>query len=56
MPVLGLGGDRSWGPEIVAMLKEIADDVRGGSVADCNHWLADERPAETATALLTFLD
>jgi pimeloyl-ACP methyl ester carboxylesterase len=55
MPVLGLGGDRRWGSEIVAMLEEFADDVRGGSVADCDHWLAEERPTETANALLTFL-
>jgi pimeloyl-ACP methyl ester carboxylesterase len=54
-PVLGVGGDRRWEPEIVAMLEEFADDVWGGSVADCKHWLAEKRPAETADALLTFL-
>lgn len=55
IPALGLGGDGRWGPEIVAMLKEFAEDVRGGSVADCNHWLPEERPEETARALLSFL-
>jgi pimeloyl-ACP methyl ester carboxylesterase len=55
MPVLGLGGDQRWGEQIVPMLKEFAANVRGGSIVDCNHWLAEERPAETADALLKFL-
>lgn len=55
IPVLGLGGDRRWGPEIVAMLQEFAADVRGGSIRDCMHWLPEERPAETAEQLLAFL-
>lgn len=55
MPVLGLGGDRRWGPEMVEMLEEFATNVTGGSVQDCNHWLAEERPNETADALLHFL-
>ncbi len=55
MPVLGLGGDGRWGPQIVAMLQEFAEDVRGGSIVDCNHWLPEERPRETADALLAFL-
>lgn len=54
-PVLALGGDRRWGPNMVDMLKEFGSNVRGGSIADCNHWLPEERPTETAEALLKFL-
>lgn len=36
------------------MLEEFAINVTGGSVKDCNHWLAEERPDETADALLIF--
>jgi hypothetical protein len=48
-------GDWRYGPEIVAMLQEFATDVSGGSVADCSHWVPEQRPGETAEALLKFL-
>jgi len=55
IPVLALGGDHRYGPTIVATLEEFATDVSGGSVTDCAHWLPEERPAETAGAVLKFL-
>lgn len=55
IPVLALGGDQRWGPDMVRMAEELASDVRGGSVVDCNHWLAEERPEELSAALLDFL-
>lgn len=55
LPVLALGGEHRYGASIVAMLQEFATDVRGGSIADCGHWLPEERPAHTAHALLAFL-
>jgi pimeloyl-ACP methyl ester carboxylesterase len=36
------------------MLEEFATIVSGGSIPECGHWLAEERPAETAEALLKF--
>ena len=55
VPVLALGGDHRYGPQIVAMLKEFATDVSGGSIANCAHWLPEERPGEIADAVLKFL-
>jgi len=55
IPTLALGGDRRWGPDMVAMLSEFSRNVTGGSIARCNHWLPEERPRETAEALLAFL-
>lgn len=54
IPVLALGGDHRWGPKIVAMLEEFATNVSGGSIPNCGHWVVEERPAETAEALLKF--
>jgi pimeloyl-ACP methyl ester carboxylesterase len=54
IPVLALGGEHRWGPKIVAVLKEFATNVSGGSIPECGHWVAEERPAETADALLKF--
>ena len=55
MPVLALGGQHNYGERMTAMLQEFAVDVSGGSIAGCAHWLAEERPAETAGALIAFL-
>ena len=55
IPVLALGGDHRWGAQMVPMLEEFATNVSGGSIADCGHWVAEERPAETVAALLAFL-
>jgi pimeloyl-ACP methyl ester carboxylesterase len=40
---------------MIAMLEEFASDVSGGSIADCAHWLAEERPNEITDAILAFL-
>jgi pimeloyl-ACP methyl ester carboxylesterase len=55
MPVLGIGGAASFGPIMDAHLREIADDVRTVSVADCGHWVPEEQPAAFTEALLKFL-
>ncbi len=55
MPVLALGGQYSAGPTIVATAQLIADDVRGGSVPDAGHWLAEENPDYLLGQLLDFL-
>lgn len=55
MPVLALGGEHNYGPVIVPMLQEFAIDVSGGIIAGCGHWLPEERPVETADAILEFL-
>lgn len=55
IPVLATGGDRRWGPRMVEMMSELAHDVVGESIMDCNHWVPEERPDELARALRRFL-
>jgi pimeloyl-ACP methyl ester carboxylesterase len=57
MPVLALGGDRSWGRrlEVLESLQRLAVDVSGGVVENCGHWMAEEQPAELLRRLLAFL-
>ena len=55
MPVLALGGQYSAGLAIVATVQQIATDVRGGSVPDAGHWLAEENPDYVLAQLLAFL-
>ena len=56
MPVLALGGDRSWGRgmEVVESLRRLADDVQGGVVENCGHWMPEEQPMELLKRLLAF--
>jgi len=37
------------------MLKEFASNVTGGSIGQCGHYVADERPDEVAAALIDLL-
>jgi len=55
IPVLGIGGDRRWGPAMQGIVDAIAVGARGAALADCGHWLAEERPAELAAMLVDFL-
>jgi pimeloyl-ACP methyl ester carboxylesterase len=54
IPVLGLGGDQRFGAQMVPMLREFATNVTGGSIAQCSHYVADERPDDVAAALIAF--
>ncbi|MGI4832395.1 MAG: alpha/beta fold hydrolase [Janthinobacterium lividum] len=55
MPVLALGRQYSFGPHMVAMVQTVGEDVRGGSVPDCGHWIAEENPAYLLSQLTAFL-
>ena len=59
MPVLALGGARAEargrGEEPLESLRMIADDVRGGAVPDCGHFIPEEQPGLLAEQLLAFL-
>lgn len=56
MPVLALGGDRSFGRglETLQSLQRVAEDVRGGLVPDSGHWVTEEQPEFVSQALLEF--
>lgn len=56
IPVMGLGGDQRFGPQMVPMLREFATNVTGGPIARCSHYVAEERPDEVAAALIDFLN
>ena len=56
MPVLALGGDKSFGRgmECLQSLQRVAQDVRGGVVKQCGHWIVDEQPGVLLDELLAF--
>ena len=56
MPVLALGGDKSFGRgmETLESLKRVAADVRGGVIPNSGHWVAEEAPQFVAAELMKF--
>ncbi|MGY2680705.1 alpha/beta fold hydrolase [Pseudomonas tolaasii] len=56
-PVLGLGGNDSFGRknEPLISLSDFAEDVQGGVIDNCGHWLPEEQPEKVAAWLNTFI-
>ena len=55
MPVLAMGGEKSFAPLMPAFAKAVAVNVRTSVIPDSGHWLMDENPAATIAALSAFL-
>jgi pimeloyl-ACP methyl ester carboxylesterase len=53
---MGVGGDRIFGAAGAENLRHGASDVRQEVLADCGHYVAEERPEEVADLLLSFFD
>ena len=56
MPVLVLGGEKSGGEFLIAQAKLVASNVQGKIISGSGHWLMDEAPQATISALTTFLN
>jgi pimeloyl-ACP methyl ester carboxylesterase len=56
MPVLALGGDKSFGLTMAEVMRAAATNVQGGVIPDSGHWIMDENPKATVAAVRAFLD
>jgi pimeloyl-ACP methyl ester carboxylesterase len=56
MPILAIGGEKSFGLQMAEVMKSAADNVEGLSIADSGHWLMEEQPKATIAAIRAFLD
>jgi pimeloyl-ACP methyl ester carboxylesterase len=56
MPVLAVGGEKSFGSLQAVIMRHVASNVQEAVVAGSGHWLMEERPAETVALIRTFLD
>lgn len=56
MPVLGIGGAKSFGPTMALVMRSAATDVREGVIADSGHWLMEEQPEATVKMVVDFLN
>jgi len=55
MPVLSIGGDKSLGVALGEQAKLVATNVTVVVVKDAGHWILEEQPAQTISALTSFL-
>src|SRR5207247_6822709 len=56
MPVMAVGGEKSFGPLQAVIMRHVATNVQEEIVADSGHWLMEERPAYTVALIRKFLD
>jgi pimeloyl-ACP methyl ester carboxylesterase len=56
MPVLALGGEKSFGPMMATIMRFAADNVEEGIVPDSGHWIMEENPQATVAMVRAFLD
>ncbi len=55
IPVLALGGEKSYGPGMKTELEFVATDVKGGIIPNSGHWVMEENPSATVDLVLAFL-
>jgi len=55
MPVLGVGGEASWGASVAGALSAVAEDVETLVVPGTGHWIAEAAPEALLDALSEFL-
>jgi pimeloyl-ACP methyl ester carboxylesterase len=56
MPVLALGGDKSFGLTMAATMRFAAENVTEGIVPDSGHWIMEENPEATVKLVRAFLE
>ncbi len=55
MPVLAVGGEKSYGAGMETELRFVAANVKGGIVPNSGHWIMEENPAATTKLVTDFL-
>jgi pimeloyl-ACP methyl ester carboxylesterase len=55
MPILAIGGEKSFGDTMAAVARFAATNVKGVVIAGSGHWLMEEQPAATTAAIVEFL-
>jgi pimeloyl-ACP methyl ester carboxylesterase len=56
VPVVALGGEQANGGRIREMVELVAEQVGGGVVADCGHFIPEERPEELVREVLKLIE
>ncbi|MGO4389574.1 alpha/beta fold hydrolase [Microvirga sp. 2YAF29] len=55
MPVLAIGGEKSFGPMMATVMRFAASDVTEGTIPDSGHWIMEDNPTATSAMVRSFL-
>lgn len=55
MPVLAIGGEKSFGTTMAEVMRFAAEDVQAAVIPDSGHWIMEENPRATVAAVGAFL-
>jgi pimeloyl-ACP methyl ester carboxylesterase len=55
MPVLAIGGEKSFGPTMAVVARAAATNVQGAVIPKSGHWVMEENPTATVAAVSDFL-
>jgi pimeloyl-ACP methyl ester carboxylesterase len=55
MPVLAVGGEKSFGPMMATVMRAVATNVQTAVVPNSGHWVMEENPAATIKLVEDFL-
>jgi pimeloyl-ACP methyl ester carboxylesterase len=55
LPILALGGEKSFGPMMATVMRAGGEDVTEGIVPDSGHWIMEENPQATTRLVRDFL-
>jgi pimeloyl-ACP methyl ester carboxylesterase len=56
MPVLAIGGEKSFGPMMATVMRFAANNVEEMTIPQSGHWLMEEQPRATVAAVRAFLE
>ncbi len=56
MPVLAIGGEKSFGQTMADVMRVAASNVEPVTIAGAGHWLMEEQPQATVDAVKAFID
>jgi pimeloyl-ACP methyl ester carboxylesterase len=56
MPILALGGEKSFGTQQADIMRIVGSNVEGGIIANSGHWIMEEQPEATVKAVNGFLN
>lgn len=56
MPVLAIGGEKSFGTAMADVMRFAASNVQAGVIPGSGHWIMEENPAATIAMVRAFLD
>lgn len=56
MPVLAIGGEKSFGPMMATVMRFAASNVQEGIIPGSGHWIMEENPKATGAIVRAFLE